>query len=131
MQVPTAPPARPRHPDVPRRRDPLTDRTGRANNAVRVLVVDTRAVFACRGALVRSVDEFELVGEAETGEQAVELAAVLRPELVLMTCGCPEFTVQKRLDAFSKNFPIRGSSWCRRTRPTTCQPRSTAAERAH
>jgi two-component system, NarL family, invasion response regulator UvrY len=38
---------------------------------------------------VRSVDEFELVGEAETGEQAVEIAALLRPELVLMDVRLP------------------------------------------
>jgi len=47
---------------------------------VRVLVVDDQRLFRrAAAALVRSVDEFKLVGEAETGEQAVELAALLRP----------------------------------------------------
>src|SRR6476646_3869879 len=90
---------------------------------VRVLVVDDQRLFRrAAAALVRSVDEFKLVGEAETGEQAVELAALLRPELVLMDV-CPELTVQRRRDAFSKSFQMRGSAWCRRTRPTTCRPR--------
>ena len=37
---------------------------------VRVLVVDDQRLFRrAAAALVRSVDEFKLVGEAETGEQ--------------------------------------------------------------
>jgi two-component system, NarL family, invasion response regulator UvrY len=65
-------------------------RASESTAVVRVLVVDDQRLFRrAAAALVRSVDEFELVGEAETGEQAVELAALLRPELVLMDVRLP------------------------------------------
>ncbi len=57
---------------------------------VSVLVVDDQAPFrlAARAVIKRS-DGFELVGEAETGEAAVEMAADLRPDLVLMDINMP------------------------------------------
>jgi two-component system, NarL family, invasion response regulator UvrY len=57
---------------------------------VRVLVVDDQAPF--RGAAKRVVgmtSGFEVVGEAITGEQAVEMAAELRPDLILMDINLP------------------------------------------
>jgi DNA-binding NarL/FixJ family response regulator len=50
-----------------------------------VLVADDQAPFrrAVRAILCATVD-FELVGEAASGEEAVQLADTLRPELVLM-----------------------------------------------
>jgi two-component system invasion response regulator UvrY len=55
-----------------------------------VLVVDDQAPFrwAARAVLER-VEEFELVGEAETGEEAVALAGDLHPSLVLMDIHMP------------------------------------------
>lgn len=52
---------------------------------VPVLVVDDQAPFrdAARAVIAR-VRNFELVGEATSGEQAVELADSLRPALILM-----------------------------------------------
>jgi two-component system, NarL family, invasion response regulator UvrY len=52
---------------------------------VRVLVVDDQAPFrrAARSVLA-AADDFELVGEASSGEEALELAASLRPDLVLL-----------------------------------------------
>ncbi len=52
---------------------------------VRVLIVDDQPPFrdAAR-AVVERAKEFELVGEAESGEQAVELIDTLHPDLVLM-----------------------------------------------
>jgi DNA-binding NarL/FixJ family response regulator len=52
---------------------------------VRVLVADDHAPFrrAARAMLAAS-PEYTLVGEATSGEQAVTLADVLRPDLVLM-----------------------------------------------
>jgi DNA-binding NarL/FixJ family response regulator len=58
--------------------------------AVRVLVVDDQAPF--RGAAVRVVGMtpgFEVAGEAQTGEEAVELAAAIEPDLVLMDINLP------------------------------------------
>ena len=52
---------------------------------VRVLIVDDQAPFlAALRAVVARLGEFTLVGEATSGEQAVELAAATEPDLVLM-----------------------------------------------
>jgi len=57
---------------------------------VAVLVVDDQEPFrkAARALLSRA-GAFELVGEATSGEEALELAASLRPELVLMDINMP------------------------------------------
>lgn len=57
---------------------------------VRVLVVDDQAPFRnAAKTVVRVTAGFEVVGEAESGEQAVELAATLEPDLVLMDINLP------------------------------------------
>ena len=57
---------------------------------VRVLIVDDQEPFRMAARMVVDVtDGFEVVGEAETGEQSVELAASLRPDLVLMDVNLP------------------------------------------
>ena len=57
---------------------------------VSVLVVDDQAPFRVAARLVlRRADGFELVGEAATGEEAVEVAARLQPGLVLMDINMP------------------------------------------
>ena len=58
--------------------------------SVKVLVVDDQAPF--RGAAKRVVamtPGFEIVGEAITGEEAVDMAAALKPDLVLMDINLP------------------------------------------
>ena len=58
--------------------------------AVRVLVVDDQTPFREAAKLVVEATEgFEVVGEAESGEAAVELAASLAPDLVLMDLNLP------------------------------------------
>ena len=52
---------------------------------VTVLIVDDQAPFRrAAAAVVRVASGFEMVGEAESGEEAVELVSALAPELVLM-----------------------------------------------
>jgi len=53
--------------------------------SIRVLVADDQPPFrrAARAVLEASAD-FELVGEATSGEEAVALACALRPDLVLL-----------------------------------------------
>ena len=52
---------------------------------VRVLIVDDQAPFlAALRAVVARLGEFTLVGEATSGERAVELAEETKPDLVLM-----------------------------------------------
>jgi DNA-binding NarL/FixJ family response regulator len=57
---------------------------------VPVLVVDDQRPFRLAAAAVlRRSEGFELVGEAETGEQALEQVAALHPALVLMDINMP------------------------------------------
>jgi two-component system invasion response regulator UvrY len=53
--------------------------------AVSVLIVDDQAPFRrAAAAVVKATGGFEVVGEAASGEAAVELAATLSPQMVLM-----------------------------------------------
>jgi DNA-binding NarL/FixJ family response regulator len=56
-----------------------------SEQVVRVLVVDDQAPFRIAArAVVRATGGFEVVGEAKSGEEAVEQAAGVSPDLVLM-----------------------------------------------
>jgi two-component system invasion response regulator UvrY len=58
--------------------------------AVPVLVVDDQAPFRLAArSVVRRAEGFELVGEAGSGEEALELVAALEPALVLMDINMP------------------------------------------
>jgi DNA-binding NarL/FixJ family response regulator len=57
---------------------------------VRVLIVDDQLPFREASRLVvEMTDGFEVAGEAENGEEGVELAETLRPDLVLMDVQMP------------------------------------------
>ncbi len=58
--------------------------------SIRVLIADDHTIFR-RGlrAMIDSTPEFEVVGEATTGEEAVAQAAELRPDVVLMDIQMP------------------------------------------
>ncbi len=60
-------------------------------NRIRVLIVDDHAVVrrGLRGFL-DLLDDIEVIGEAENGRQAVELAAALSPDVILMDLLMPE-----------------------------------------
>ncbi len=59
-------------------------------SSVTVLVVDDQAPFRiAAGAVVRRSAGFALVGEAESGERALEQVLALRPALVLMDIKMP------------------------------------------
>ena len=55
------------------------------NARIRVVVVDDEEVFRAVGrSLIEATPEFTLVGEADSGEGALERIAELSPDLVLM-----------------------------------------------
>jgi len=57
----------------------------RQEATVHVLVVDDQAPFrAAARAVLRRIDDFSLVGEAASGEEAVAMSESLSPDLVLM-----------------------------------------------
>ena len=57
---------------------------------VRVLIVDDQEPFRLAARMVVEATEgFEVVGEAETGEESVELARERSPDLVLMDVNLP------------------------------------------
>ena len=61
-----------------------------AVSVVRVLVVDDQEPFRrAMTSVVQETDGFEVVGEAASGEEAVEGATALRPDLVLMDVNLP------------------------------------------
>ena len=56
-----------------------------------VLVVDDQAPFrSAAKAVLRRLEEFELVGEASSGNEAVTMAEDLHPALILMDINMPE-----------------------------------------
>ena len=60
-------------------------------DSIRVLIADDHPVYrdGMRG-LLESVEGIEVVGEAASGKQAVDLAAALQPDVVLMDIQMPE-----------------------------------------
>jgi DNA-binding NarL/FixJ family response regulator len=58
--------------------------------SVRVLIVDDQEPFRMAARMVvEATDGFEVIGESETGEAAVEMARDLNPDLVLMDVNLP------------------------------------------
>ncbi len=57
---------------------------------VRVLIVDDQEPFRLAARMVvEATDGFDVVGESETGEESVTMAAELNPDLVLMDVNLP------------------------------------------
>lgn len=59
-------------------------------NSIRVVIVDDQEPFLSAARMVVELAEgFDVVGEATTGEEGIELAARLRPDLILMDVNLP------------------------------------------
>src|SRR5665811_2349446 len=64
--------------------------TGVNLNTVRVLIVDDQEPFLSAARMVVDLAEgFDVIGEATTGEEGIELAEQLRPDLILMDVNLP------------------------------------------
>ncbi len=66
----------------------------------RVLIVDDSMPFRDAASALLAVDGFDVVGTAPDGRTAIAMAAIRRPELVVLDIGLPDldgFTVAERL----------------------------------
>jgi CheY-like chemotaxis protein len=92
---------------------------------VPVLVVDDHLAFrnAARGALDTG-QRFVVVGEAESGEEAVALAMKLRPELVVMDVLLPGIDGIEATRRILINDPETSSSSSRPAGSPSCRPPS-------
>ena len=65
-----------------------------------VLIVDDHPSFRATARLLLEIEGFDVVGEAEDGESAIEAVSALRPEVVLLDIQLPDidgFEVAERL----------------------------------
>src|SRR5437588_7400003 len=58
--------------------------------ATSVLIVDDHATFRSTARLLLESEGFQVLGEAETGQTAIEKAAALSPDLVLLDVQLPD-----------------------------------------
>jgi DNA-binding NarL/FixJ family response regulator len=73
---------------------------------VRVLVVDDHRAFRmAAGAVLRRTPGFALAAEAESGEEALELVASVRPDLVLLDVRLPAMDGVEASHAIARDAP--------------------------
>ena len=72
--------------------------------AYRVLIVDDHPSFRASARFVLEAEGFEVIGEAEDGQSAIDACSRLRPEVVLLDVQLPDFDgfdVCSRITAFA------------------------------
>lgn len=75
-------------------------------SVVKVLIVDDQAPFRnVAKTVVKLTAGFEVVGEAESGEQGVELAKELGPDLVLMDINLPGISGIEAVRQIGRDVP--------------------------
>ena len=101
---------------------------------VPVLIVDDQAPFRrAAHAVITATDGFTVVGEAESGEEAVEMADALEPGLVLMDINLPGINGIEATRRITSAHPkavvmhalhVPGRRSARRRRSTAARPRT-------
>jgi NarL family two-component system response regulator LiaR len=77
-----------------------------AADKIKILIVDDHSVVRSGlGAFLQVFDEFELVGEASNGREAVEACAVSQPDIVLMDLVMPQMDGAKATKIIREKFP--------------------------
>jgi DNA-binding NarL/FixJ family response regulator len=74
--------------------------------AIRILIADDHQLF--REGLVNLISrssEMEIIGQAENGREVIEMAAELKPEVILMDIGMPEINGIDATRIIKKNHP--------------------------
>ena len=91
----------------------------RVVSPIRLLIVDDHPVVrdGLRG-IFEGDPEFEVLGEAADGAEAVAMAESLHPDVVLMDLRMPMSTARRRSGRWPSAPTLPGSSCSRRTRPT-------------
>jgi len=75
--------------------------------SIRVLIADDHAVVRIGlGSFLSAYDDFELVGEAKNGEQAVRLVEQCRPDVVLMDLVMPGMDGARATHLIREKFPM-------------------------
>ena len=82
--------------------------------SIRVLLVDDHAIVR-QGlkSLLQSYSNLEIIGEAADGEEAVSLAALMHPSVIVMDINMPKMTgieATARIKAQAPHLPILGLS---------------------
>jgi NarL family two-component system response regulator LiaR len=79
---------------------------GHTQPCIRVLVVDEHAAIR-RGiaAFMLAFDDFELVGDAASGQEAIDLCVCTRPDVVLMGMAMPDMTGAATIRAVCQAWP--------------------------
>lgn len=73
---------------------------------IKILIADDHAVVRRGLAMVLSLeDDFTVVGEAENGKEALELAATLSPDLILLDLFMPVMDGYEAAESLKKKFP--------------------------
>ena len=75
---------------------------------VRLMLVDDHPCIRLGlSALFRTVPHFDIVGEAGTAAQAIELARTARPDVVIMDVRLPDGMAPRRVAKSARSAPTR------------------------
>jgi len=73
---------------------------------IRIMIADDNAIvrYGLR-VFIELFDDYQLVGEADTGSQAVGLCVELQPDLVLMDLVMPQMDGVRATEKINQQFP--------------------------